>query len=198
MISARISSCAAAPTFLVALAAAHPAAGCDPEMFTGSGASYDTRISIKPDCSFTDGFIDRNPGSVYFTADSRSGGPAINVGNGRVAQKIVASKTCGPAEYLLFVDCGSGESAMIAGAPPPEAEGSYLGGFFIRYIQKPHGPIALYDRTTVAELTATAKANGLGLVDDPESELAGTRKRDRYDYACGCKLYYPESVAARD
>lgn len=198
MMTTRLSACAAPPTFLVALAAAHPAAGCDPAMFTGSGASYDTRISIKPDCSFTDGFINRAPGSGYFTVNSRSGGPAINVGNGRVAQKIVTSEICGPSEYLLFVDCGSGESAMIAGAPPPEAEGSDLGGLFIRYIQKPHGPIALYDRTTVAELTATAKANGLELVDDPESVLAGTRKRDRYDYACGCKLYYPESVAARD
>lgn len=198
MTGTRLSACAAAPTFLVALAAAHPAVGCDPAMFTGSGVSYDTRISIKPDCSFTDGLIDRNPGSGYFTVDTRSGGPVVNVGKGRVAQKIVTSEICGPSEYLLFVDCGSGESAMIAGAPPPEAEGSTLGGFFIRYIQKPYGPIALYDRTTVAELTATAKANGLELLGDPVSELAGTRKRDRYDYACGCKLYYPESVAARD
>jgi|GEM_PF-3690133 len=198
MTGTRLSACAAAPTFLVALAAAHPAAGCEPQMFTGSGASYDTRISIKPDCSFTDGFIERNKGSAYFTVNSRSGGPAINVGNGRVAQKIVISEICGPAEYLLFVDCGSGESAMIAGAPPPEAEGSYLGGFFIRYIQKPHGPIALYDRTTVAELTETAKANGLELMEDPVSVLAGTRRRDRYDYACGCKLYYPGSAAAGD
>jgi hypothetical protein len=198
MISTRISACAAAPTFLVSVAAAHPPAGCEPEAFAGSSASYDTRISIKPDCSFTDGFIHRSPGSGYFTVDSRSGGPAIRVGKGRLAQEIVTSEICGPAEYLLFVDCGSGESAMIAGAPPPEAEGSYLGGFFIRDIQKPHGPIALYDRTTVAELTETAKANGLDLVDDPASVQVGKRKRDRYDHVCGCKLYYPGSVAARD
>jgi len=176
-------------TSLVAIA-------CEPEVFTGSSASQDTRISLLADCSFEDTFVDRARGSAYFTVDHRSGGPARDIANGRFGQKIISSHTCAPNEMLLFVDCNAGEEVLVRGVPAPEDEGEGLGGYFIKYIQAPYGPIRIGPQSTVAELTAKAQANDLFLVEDAKTFLAGERRRDRYDFACGCKLYYPGSVGA--
>jgi hypothetical protein len=196
MTNAHPSAPAAASAFVVALAGAHPAAGCDPEMFTGSGAFYDTRISIKADCSFEDVYLGRSQGSANFTVDTRTGGPARDVGNGRIGQKIVSSLACGPNEMLLFVNCTTAEAVMIRGVGAPGDE-SGLGGAFIEFIQAPNGPIRLGPQSTVSEVAATARANDLYVVDDTTTFLAGNRKRDRYDGNCGCRLFYPDSVGAQ-
>ena len=178
-----------------ALVSAQSAAACEPELFTGGSGSYDKRISIKPDCSFKDTYVDRYRGSADFTVDTRSGGPARNIGNGRVAQKILQSQACGPSEMLLFVDCNTADAVMIRGAYAPDDE-SGLSGDFIKYIQAPYGPIKIGENSTVAGLIATAHENDFYVIKDAKVFLAGERKRDRYDFACGCKLYYPGSVAA--
>jgi hypothetical protein len=182
---------------LLACAGGHPAAACDPTVFTGGSASYDTRISVKPDCSFQDTFVERYGASADFTVNSRSGGPARDIGNGRIGQKIVPSEMCGPSEALLFLDCTTGETIAIRGVPSPLYEDSSLAGSFIEFIQAPYGPIRLNAQSTVAELKETAKANDLDVIEDAPDLLAGTRKRDRYDAYCGCKLYYPDSAGAK-
>ena len=182
----------------VALVTASYAMACDPTVYSIGSAFYDKRISIGPDCSFRDSFVVRNRGSAYFTLNSRSGGPVVDVGNGRVAQKVVASEICSPRETLLFVDCTTGQSVLIYGEPEPNVEGGSLNGSFIKFIQKPYGPISITPQSKVDELINTAKTNDLRVVEDAKTFLEGKRKRDRYDFACGCKLYYPDSVAATD
>jgi hypothetical protein len=169
---------------------------CDPTVFTGGSASQDTRISIATDCSFEDTYVDRYRSSADFTVDTRSGGPARNIGNGRIGQKILQSRACGPSEMLLFVDCNTAEALLIRGLPAPDDESEGLGGYFIKYIQAPYGPIKIGQNSTVSDLIVTAQENDLYVVEDAQAFLAGERKRDRYDFACGCKLYYPGSVAA--
>ncbi|CAN1566784.1 hypothetical protein MCELHM10_02954 [Paracoccaceae bacterium] len=186
----------AAYTLVITLAVSHPVMACDPAIFMGTGASYDKRISVAADCSFEDPYVERF--GLEHTRNARSGGPAVDVGNGRIAQKIVSSEVCFPFEHLLVVDCNSGESTLILGAPKPEAEGSYLGGAYIEYIQPPNGPISLGPQTTVDALIATARSNELEVVEDARTFLEGTRKRDRYDIGCGCDLYYPQSPGAAD
>jgi hypothetical protein len=181
----------------VALVTASHVMACDPAVYTGGSALLDKRISIGPDCSFQDEFVERNRGSVYFTLNSRSGGPVVDVGNGLIAQKVIASEICGPSETLLFVDCTTGQSVLIYGKPEPNDEGGWNGSF-IKFIQKPYGPISITPQSEVDELINTAKTNDLGVVEDAKTFLEGKRKRDRYDFACGCKLYYPDSVAATD
>lgn len=181
----------------VALATASHVMACDPVVHTGGSAFHDKRISIGPDCSFQDTFVQRNRGSVYFVLNSRSGGPVVDVGNGRIAQKVTASAMCGPREALLFVDCTTGQSVLIYGKYAPDDEGGFNGSF-IKFIQKPYGPIRITPQSEVDELINTAKTNDLGVEEDAKTFLEGERKRDRYDFACGCKLYYPDSVAATD
>ena len=174
------------------------AMACSPAMYPIGSAFFDKRISIGPDCSFQDEFVERNRGSGYFTTDSRSGGPVMDVGNGRIAQKVVASEVCSPIETLLFVDCTTGQSVLIYGEPEPNVEGGSLNGRFIKFIQKPYGPISITPQSEVDELINTAKTNDLRVIEDAKTFLEGKRKRDRYDFACGCKLYYPDSIAATD
>jgi phosphosulfolactate synthase (CoM biosynthesis protein A) len=99
---------------------------------------------------------------------------------------------------LLFVDCTTGQSVLIYGEYEPNVKGSSLNGSFIKFIQKPYGPISITPQSEVDELINTAKTNDLKVVEDAKTFLEGKQKRDRYDFACGCKLYYPDSVAATD
>jgi hypothetical protein len=83
------------------------------------------------------------------------------------------------------------------GLPPPDYP--EIGGLFqtsIRYIQPPFGPINVGPESTVESLAATAKKHGIETNRDVSGFLGAAKKRDRYDYACGCKLFYPGSAGA--
>lgn len=169
------------------------AVACSPRVFWGPGILKDKPISIAADCSFEDAYVERIRNGPHYTMNKRLGGPVRDYGDGRIAQKITPSTLCARSEMLLFVDCNTGESVLIEGKPD-----EYDHDRLIKYIQRPHGPISLGPKSTVAGLEQIAKEHDLDLVEDVKAFLAGSNKRDRYDLACGCKLYYPESIGAKN
>lgn len=185
---------------LFALLAATQAGACDFGFYSESEArKLDGPIEVLPDCSFSDVSSYRFDVGQYLT-HSADGGPARDRGNGRIGQVIGSSGVCSTTERLLFVDCTSGEAVLFEGRSMPPAPGDVeIGGFIqetAKAIQPPHGPISITKDATVSDLVAKAKANGINYDLDVKSFFGAAKKRDRYDFRCGCKLFYPGSPGA--
>lgn len=157
----------------------------------------DTALVMQPDCSFenTD-FVDLGDRWLKI---ARGANPVRDRGNGRVAQRLTVSGNCSMQEAILFVDCNAGESLIILGEGEPP-QGWTIAGLTrntVEAIQPPYGPISIGSNSTVKGLSKAAQKHGINTL--PVSEyFAEVAKRDRYDHACGCKLYYPDSPMAQD
>jgi hypothetical protein len=137
-------------------------------------------------CSF------ENAGSV---TDPISGGPVIEIGGGKIGQAISINTAChGYLEELLFVDCAEAVAVVLAPMSNPYAANAYR---TISEMQFPTGPIHLTKSMTVAKLIKTAMAYDIGVEDDLSGWLSRVNPQRRFDYLCGCKLYYPDSAGAK-
>ena len=160
-------------------------------------------IEVGADCSFKDvDYSGFEPDG--YVADVLKGGPARDRGNGRIGQRLF-STMCGEFERLLFVDCTTGQATIIDGSVDPalpEDDRGYGVPELIKYIQPPYGPIEIGPQSTVDGVTKIAKSAGLSVwaVDRILGSEAGPYRSvdDQYDYTCGCKLFYPDSVGAKN
>jgi hypothetical protein len=157
----------------------------------------ETPIEVGADCSFKDRGTARFMPNQYIS-HGIEGSPARDRGNARIGQRVVDLGGCREVEHLLFVDCNSGEAILLEGVDDPttDIEIAGLTSGLIKFIQPPYGPILIKSDTTVDGLVLAAKEYGLRYDTDVIAFFAAVRKRDRFDYTCGCKLYYPDSVGA--
>lgn len=173
------------------LSAANGAGACSgpPEPFF----KIDKPISISPDGSFENASINDNYRSY-------GGKPIVDVGNGRVAQRLYFSNVvCTRGERLLFVDCMTLEMIIVEGIDRHVEGEMEIAGFFgtsITNIQQPIGPIRL-SRMTVGQVAAISKEHGYDFTVDVRGELAKMRKKNRFDPLMGCKIFYPDSEGAK-
>ena len=137
----------------------------------------DKRIAIHPDGSFENAGDFDNAG--YFV-----GAPIVDLGKGRIGQKLAQSTDCFPIESLLYVDCNSGETILVQGDE-----------FGIREIQYPNGPIRL-SKMSVSDVAKVAQANDYPFTVDVLGSVEKMKKKNRYDPFFGCNLFYPESKGA--
>ena len=130
---------------------------------------------------------------------SISGKAPVDIGRGKIGQRITFAGPCGFAEYLLVVDCISLETIVIKGLQDPEAivHGYYSSPEIFR-LYPPHGKIRLTRSVTVAELAAISAAEGYEYETDMQKVkvLAVKKKKNAYNPFTGCKVLYPESPGA--
>ncbi len=122
------------------------------------------------------------------------GGPVRDIGGGRVGQ-ILEHTGCEIDQELLFVDCTAGSAILVEGTlVPPGTEG--LVAFSTRVLQPPQGPLALTPATTVADVLATAEAQGWRVETDVPAYAARRGPQNAFDPFLGCEIFYPGSVGA--
>jgi hypothetical protein len=147
----------------------------------------DARVSVGPDCSYS------GAGSEY--GFDILAGKAVDIGGGRIGQRVTEEGACSSNQYLLVVDCNDGGMIGIGGVP----YGNELsGGLSVKLLQAPHGAIRLTATTTVADLVAVARANGYSYWQDVPERIAKMKRRNRPDPACGCRLFYPDSESGKE
>lgn len=166
---------------------AAPAFACDPAV--GEGPQVDHPIRVGAQCDYS--MAVQHDRDMYGT-----GKPVVNIGGGRIGQRHEEGHGCFAGEKLMVVDCNSAELITI--------EGIYLvnNGAMptvqsVTALQKGGGgPIGLGPATTIAELARISDRHGFGYTLGPDS-YARIEPRNRVDPYCGCKLYYPGSLGAR-
>ena len=139
--------------------------------------AIDKRIMIHPDGSFENASDFDNAG--FFV-----GASIVDLGKGRIGQKLTRSTDCFPLESLLYVECNSGEAILV--------DGGELG---IREIQYPNGPIRP-SKMSVSDVAKVAQENDYPFTVDVLGSVEKMKKKNRYDPFFGCKLFYPESKGA--
>jgi hypothetical protein len=150
----------------------------------------DKPIEISSDGSF------REAGDTFY--GTISGKAPVDIGEGKVGQRIVDGGFCTFVERLLVVDCFSLETIVIYGRRDPDDPG--IGGGMPTYelamLYPPHGKIRLTKSVTIAELAAISKAEGYHYDADPRKTFASVKKKNRYNPFTGCKVLYPDSPGA--
>ncbi len=121
-----------------------------------------------------------------------------NIGNGRVTQIHIISSFCGKHEQLTVTDCTLARSIKISGVPNPTDPVDFGGGpeTEIKWLIKPHGPIALGPSSELERLSKLAGKHGFEVETDFVTVWRTKRKKNHIDLACGCKLFYPDSIGA--
>ncbi|MEP1963842.1 hypothetical protein [Tateyamaria sp.] len=126
------------------------------------------------------------------------GGRVVDVGNGRVAQRItIGPRFCTQLQSLFFMDCTRNESIVFEGRlrdPDVGIAGPPLS--FIRDIQPPHGPIALTRSSTVESLSDIATENDIEFVTDAKDFFEENRLMKRIDLRRACRIFYPDTAGA--
>jgi hypothetical protein len=123
------------------------------------------------------------------------GNPIVDIGNGRVGQKLFAYGACLQVEKLLFVDCSNDVLVLFYGEGSDGLGGGWLSS--ISAIQAPDGPIRLSATSTVEQLEGVAKANKISFTRDLIKIVDASKERNRFDPWNGCKIFYPDSLGAK-
>lgn len=161
-------------------------------------ATYEDGYVVPPatfgaDCSFN------FPGPVTMYTDI-SGTGAVNIGGGRIGQRVTTGFGCGADEDIWIVDCNSGAMIGIAGQPSGDMNDSRSADL----LYPPAGVLSLTPDTTVPDLVATADRAGYRHWPDIIANLREVHQVSRPDQswlsqvnpACGCRMFYPDSAMA--
>ena len=127
-----------------------------------------------------------------------SGGPAVDIGGGRVAQKLnFYDHYCSDYEKLFVAICESGEAAIFEGVEDVTTSARIIGASHgeIKWIQPPYGPIALTPIAEIDDLISVAQEADIPV--ERLSSLSIGEGRNRVDLSCACRLFYPDTPGAR-
>jgi hypothetical protein len=151
---------------------------------------FDKRIAIATDGSFTNGEDNYYSSSI--------GLAVVDVGDGKIGQRLRVNHFCGYLESLLVVDCNTEDLIVISGRVDPDNPNDFGGGpsTTVDMLYPPDGKVALTRSTTIDDLVQISNAEGYGFETDPEVAFGGGKKRNRYNPFSGCGLFYPDSAGA--
>jgi hypothetical protein len=155
-------------------------------------ATYEDGYVVPPatfgaDCSFN------VPGAVTYYTDT-FGTAAVNIGGGRIGQRVSKGFGCGSDEEVWIVDCNSGEMIGING---PQAPDDMNLSRRADLLYPSHGgALRLSPETTVADITAIAQGAGYTTWTDFTERLGQISGQTPPDPACGCRIFYPDSALA--
>lgn len=150
----------------------------------------------KPIKIFSDGSFDEAGDDFYGTL---SGKAPVDIGEGKIGQRIIVGDFCSYGERLLVVDCISLQAIVIYGREDPDDPG-FDGGMppdKLAMLYSPHGKIRLTKSVTIEELAAISNAEGYKYDADPPKTFASVKKKNRYNPFNGCKIFYPDSPGAK-
>ncbi len=154
-------------------------------------ATYEDGYVVPPatfgaDCSFS------VPGAVTYYTDT-SGTAVVNIGGGRIGQRVSKGFGCGFDEEVWIVDCNSGEMVGING---PQAAEEVNQSRRADLLYPPVGALQLTPGTTVPDIVALATREGYDHWTDFSGRLAQISGQTPPDPACGCRIFYPDSALA--
>lgn len=144
--------------------------------------------SAKPaaDCSFDGGG----------RHDWTHGGPAVNLGNGRVYQLIMDIHV---PQSAVVTDCLSGSQIAVHN-PNGEETSCGLWSSIQEHIA-PDGSLDLTRGKNLSELETYVSSRGFEVQSEIQVQLNNAyldaRPRDVPDFMCGCRLYYSDSTGAK-
>jgi len=161
-------------------------------------ASYEPGYVVPPasfgaDCSFTV----RGPLTLYTDI---TGTAAVNIGGGRIGQRVTRGMACGYAEEIWIVDCNSAEMIGIVGQP----SGGVADNRKADLLYPPQGALRLSAETTVPDIANIAQREGYDHWTNIIQRLRETHRAShpelarlsQLDAACGCRIFYPDSALA--
>jgi hypothetical protein len=153
-------------------------------------AIYEDGYVIPPatfgaDCSFN------VPGQVTYYTDT-TGTVPVNIGGGRIGQRVSQGFGCGSDEEIWIVDCNSGEMIGIYGPRVEDMNISRRADM----LYPPNGALRLTPDTTVPDITAIATRESYDHWTDFTARLAQISGQTPPDPACGCRIFYPDSALA--
>jgi hypothetical protein len=178
----------------VAVAFSHgPAWSCTiimPTLAERIGEALRDRPAVQaPDCSFQYGG----------NRDEVAGGPAVDLGHGRIAQDQywISGVTTGQRELesTFLVDCSTGETAEVYGWL--EAETNCGSEYSMEGVVAPDGPLDLRHGPNLSALVERAESLEIWAQLDAIRISDDLRSRNSVDFFCGCRLFYPDSPGAR-
>jgi hypothetical protein len=151
---------------------------------------FDEPITIAADGSFTKG------GDSY--GFDLVGRPIVDMGDGRIGQRLRRESACRYDEKLLVVDCNTTEIIVIDGRVDPDNQDSFGMGpsTTIDMLYPPYGKIRLTRSITVSDLVQIARSEGYEFETDLLVAFGGGKKKNRYDPFNGCEIFYPDSAGA--
>ncbi|MFK7751997.1 MAG: hypothetical protein AB8B51_05565 [Sedimentitalea sp.] len=152
----------------------------------------DPAIKVAADCSFRQG--------QYGFVGPFEGGKVVDIGNGKIGQRLSNfhdSGLCGIENQQLFLmDCMTGADIVFEGAPRNGDAANF--GTDVAAIQHPKGPLTISPNMTFEKLAGTARRANIAFETGSIRARAKAIKRiNQFDPACGCKLFYPDSVGAK-
>jgi hypothetical protein len=134
-------------------------------------------VKQAPDCSFVNG-------GEY---DHLSGEAAIDLGNGRIGQKISGSQ-------FLVVVCNAKQAVVLKGVRVETVESS-CGPYDILELDAYLPPGKKFDFHAGDDFSGFLKyANGFGMQysENLDESLGMGRSRDHVNLLCGCEIFYPQ------
>ena len=138
----------------------------------------DHEVSVGADCSFSDA------GQHWY--EDFSGSPAINIGNGLIAQRVQANSACTTLAFARFLNCIEGDALGITV--------EYFGLIGSEAPLPPGGKLEVPLNSTIDDLVEIAQDNEYTFWTGEAGLLMDLSDRNRPDPACGCRIFYPDSA----
>lgn len=181
------------PLPLAVVAALAPGAASACEIATYAPGHVVPAPTFAADCSFI------IPGPVTLYTDIEGAVP-VNIGGGRIGQRITRGFGCGHDEEIWIVDCHSGAEIGIAGPQADDMNQSRRADL----LYPPHGALRLTAGVTVPDIAAVAAREGYDHWPDILAHLRAAysvanpalARMNGPDPACGCRIFYPDSPQA--
>ena len=187
----------------ICLLGALPALACSIPHFSSAELrqqNRDARAASKPvvtgvDCSFVNAGLN----------DHLSGGPAIRLENSRIYHVLGTVK--GAVGDVMVVDC-DGRSATRVRSEIIQNDNYALDSCGGKHgdlypLLAPNGPLSLTEGSNLAAFESIAKETGTVRVDANMRAFFKDRlgkplpRKDRLDFLCGCRRYYPQSAGGK-
>lgn len=140
------------------------------------------------DCSFM------IPGETTYYTDV-TGAVPVDIGGGRIGQRITRGFGCGWDEEVWIVDCNSGEMVAVEGQPIQDMNDSLRVDLLY---PSQGGALRLTAETTVTQILALAAREGYNLHFNLSGYVGDRSGPNGADPTCGCARFYPDSTGARD
>jgi hypothetical protein len=168
----------------LAILLASPAGACVIDAYEDGHAI--PAITTGPDCSYT------LPGPEAFNTDISATG-AVDLGGGRVGQRITRGFGCGYDEFVQVVDCNSRSGVILFGVRVEDMNQSRRADLLY---DRNGGGLRLTPETEIIDILAVAVREGYDYQSNLNTWLDEIAPWGRPNLFCGCQVFYPGSAGA--
>ena len=130
-----------------------------------------------------------------------TGRSVVNIGGGRVAQRITRGEGCGTIEQLVLADCSTTEVVSFYGREDPKRDPNaplIATNSVVRteFIQPPYSPIAFTAESTIQDAIVMARSGDVRQNSRFLDQISRMRPNNRFDPFFGYAPFYPDLPGA--